>query len=63
MTGIHGGKTSFEGLASRKWNKGRLTNFASAIRSRECELLAGLGVDLKTSYGEAYDDICVCCTE
>jgi hypothetical protein len=40
MTDIHGDKTAFEGLASRKWNKGRLTNFASAVRSRECELLA-----------------------
>jgi hypothetical protein len=34
------GKTSFEGQASRQWNKGRLANFASAIHSKYCELLA-----------------------
>ena len=43
--------------------KGRLTNFATAIRSRECGLLAGLGVDVKSGCGEAYDDMCVCCAE
>jgi hypothetical protein len=57
------GKTWFEGLTSCKWNKGRLTNFATAIRSRKCELLAGFGLDLKISCGEAFDDICVYCAE